>query len=286
MRILYYSDIHLESRKHHTRISWTETYPLDLGPSLKQHRGQVDLAVLAGDIGSWKAGEDCYALTYARQVCEYLGCPVVFVPGNHEHHYGVFERTRDQFLSAEVPGVQVLDRACASFTIGSAELRVLGATLWTDYALTGSRDEAMQEASRRLLDRKRTRRADGSCWLPYDALQEHEKSRAWLMERLDEPHNGPTLVVSHHVPHPAARNPRYPLDNTMCSFVSDLEEVIVKARAAGTVAWIFGHNHLNGAFEVEGLPLLTAQFGQPHERLEWRGPGILELGPEAKRAAA
>jgi hypothetical protein len=75
----------------------------------------------------------CVAAVLAQQAAAFLSCRVILVPGNHEYYRGSFDGDRAALLAAEIPGVTVLDRGEAR--IGA--LRVLGATLWTDYAVTG-----------------------------------------------------------------------------------------------------------------------------------------------------
>ena len=92
-----------------------------------------------------------------------------------------------------------------------------------------------------------------------------------------EPHDGPTLIVTHHVPHLNARHPRYGLNALTPAFCSDCGDLIGAAASAGAVAWIFGHHHWSHCLEMHGLPLLTAQPGYPGEDTGWIGPGVLTL---------
>src|SRR4051794_35029905 len=120
--------------------------PLGYGPDLSPFAGAMDLLVLAGDIGRVRSTRNVSPLSYAGQAAGFLGCPVILVPGNHEYYRGSFDEDRAALLTAGRPGVTVLDRGEAHVAHGSARVRVLGATLWTDYAATGDRDAAMQAA--------------------------------------------------------------------------------------------------------------------------------------------
>jgi hypothetical protein len=132
MRILHFSDVHLEVRARQAPSSWTGA-PLGFGPDLSAFVGRADLLVLAGDIGRLRSTRNVSPLSYAQQAAAFLGCRVILVPGNHEYYRGSFDGDHAALLAAEIPGVTVLDRGEAR--IGA--LRVLGATLWTDYAVTG-----------------------------------------------------------------------------------------------------------------------------------------------------
>jgi hypothetical protein len=217
-------------------------------------------------------------LSYAEQAAAFLGCPVILVPGNHEYYRGSFDEDRAALLAARRPGVGVLDRGEALIAHGSTRLRVLCATLWTDYAAIGDREAAMDVAEREIDDHRLIRRYGGSAlFLPGDALSEHHLSRTWLAGRLGEAHDGPTLIVTHHVPHLTACHPSHSLNALAPAFCSDCGDLIAAAASAGAVAWIFGHHHWSHCLEAHGLPLITAQPGYPGEDTGWIGPGVLTL---------
>jgi Calcineurin-like phosphoesterase len=273
VRVLYFSDVHVEVRERQAPAPWTGILPLGFGPDLSAFAGTADLLVLAGDIGRVRSTRNVSPLSYAQQAAAFLGCRVILVPGNHEYYRGSFDEDRAVLLTAEIPGVSVLDRGEAR--IGA--LRVLGATLWTDYAVAGNPAAAMAAATGEIHDHRLIRRPGGAAFAPADALEEHRLSRAWLADKLAPPHTGPTLVVTHHVPHPAACHPVHGLNELAPAFCSDCGELIAAAASAGTVAWIFGHHHWSHSAAVHGLPLLSAQPGYPGEDTGWTGPGLLQL---------
>jgi hypothetical protein len=114
----------------------------------------------------------------------FLGSQVILLPRNHEYYRGSFDEDRAALLTATNPGVAVLDRGEVVVRGSSRALRVLGATLWTDCAVTGAREQAMAVAVRQLHDHCLIRR--GGSFLPKDALAEHQLSRAWLARKLAE----------------------------------------------------------------------------------------------------
>lgn len=95
----------------------------------------------------------------------------------------------------------------------------------------------MQEAEARLLDH-RAIRSEGGMFSAADALQLHLEARNWLETKLDQPFDGPTVVVTHHGPHPGSIHPRYAGMLLNAGFVSDLTPLFGKARL-----WIHGHVH-------------------------------------------
>lgn len=188
MRILYFSDVHIEIRERDASPPWSSTLPLGFGPDLSPHVGAVDLLVLAGDIGRVHSSRNVSPLAYAEQAAAFIGCRVVLIPGNHEYYRGSFDEDRAALLAARSCVVTVLDRSEALFPAAPAPLRVLGATLWTDYALAGDCEGAMEVAAREIRDHSLIRRSAGSLpFLPADALAEHRLSRAWLARKLAEP---------------------------------------------------------------------------------------------------
>lgn len=275
--VLYFSDIHIEIREKEGRPGWTAIQPLDLGPDLTRFAGTTDLLVLAGDIGRMHSRRNVSTLRYAEQAASYLGCPAIVVPGNHEYYRGSFDDEREALLAARVAGVTVLDRGQARHSCAAGSLRILGATLWTDYAVLGDREKGMHEAEQAIEDHRLITRRGGARFLPQDALAEHRLASRWLAQRLSEPHDGPTLVVTHHVPHSAARNPAYGATSLSPAFDSDCDDLIAAAARAQVVAWIFGHNHWSHEVEVGGVRLLSAQRGYPAEGTAWNGPGILRI---------
>src|SRR3954447_19301668 len=192
MRVLYFSDVHIEIREREASPPWCATRPLGYGPDLSPFAGAVELLVLAGDIGRVRSTRNVSPLSYAEQAAAFLSCPTILVPGNHEYYRGSFDEDRAALLGAERPGVTVLDRGEALIASGAIWLRVLGATLWTDYAAAGDRKTAMEAAEREIHDHRLIRRHGGAAlFLPEDALSEYLLSRAWLAGRLAKPHNGP-----------------------------------------------------------------------------------------------
>ncbi len=234
------------------------------------------LLVLAGDVGRMRSRRNVSTLAYAEQAAAFLGCPAVVVPGNHEYYRGDFDEVREALLAARLENVTVLDRGEARYAIEGRTLRVLGATLWTDYAANGDPAAAMRLAQAQIEDHRLIARR-GAPFRPEDALEEHRAARAWLAARLAEPHAGPALVVTHHAPHSATCNPRFGITPLSPAFHSDCDELLDAARRAGVAAWIFGHHHWSHEVNVRGVRLVSAQTGYPGEPAGWNGPGLLRL---------
>ncbi|UCE31718.1 MAG: metallophosphoesterase [Burkholderiales bacterium] len=218
MRIRVLSDLHEEFRH---RLP-----PLDL-PWVP-----ADVTVLAGDIAN---GPD--ALEVAQRPA-FAGSTVLVVPGNHEYYDARFEPTRETLRrsAAGLSRVHVLD----DDQLQIDGVRFIGTTLWTDYRLEGveRRALAMARSGERVLDHRKIMLSGDRMMAPADALALHEAARAFVERELARAHRGPTVVVSHHAPHPGSVAERFAGDPINAAFVSDLEPLL-----AGADLWIHGHTH-------------------------------------------
>ena len=93
------------------------------------------------------------------------------------------------------------------------EVRFVGLTLWADWAqaarwLTGTAGEFEAAArARAVASHPKTGpreygaiRTERGGWTPYDAVAEHAREKAILLDELFSTHEGPTVVVTHHPP--------------------------------------------------------------------------------------
>lgn len=143
-------------------------------------------------------------------------------------------------------------------------VRFLGSTLWTDYGLYahGERDlvlEAMRTAEARLSDHN-------NIWMvppgpeiisrtfsPRDALEMHKASVKFLDAAMAEPFDGPTVVVTHHAPHPMSVSPRFAGDAMTPAFVSDLSSLIDRGQPR---LWVHGHTHASFDYAIKHMDSL------------------------------
>jgi predicted phosphodiesterase len=218
MKIQIASDLHLEQLPAVMKAA---------SPTFITPAADADLLILAGDIDNDLAGIDAF---------KDWPVPVLYVPGNHEFygcgHPGLTPHLRK---AAEGTSVTVLDRD--ALTLGG--VRFLGCTLWTDFLLNRSLSQAssMSAAEARLLDFSKINTQKG-LFRAKDALEDHERSRAWLNDKLQEPFSGKTVVITHHGPHPLSVHPRYFGDQLNAAFVSDLTPLLFHPDL-----WIHGHVH-------------------------------------------
>ena len=108
-------------------------------------------------------------------------------------------------------------------------VKILGTTLWYDLAVFGRDQRTMAYASMGAaqLNDSRFRHRDESTdkWTPSIARKQHLMSKRWLEAELASS-DLPTVVVSHHAPHPGSIAKRFAKDWSTAGFASDLTRLI------------------------------------------------------------
>jgi predicted phosphodiesterase len=215
----------------------------------------AQVVILAGDID-----RPAQAIAWASR----LGKPVLYVPGNHEFYGGSIESSTAQLKQlANGTRVRVLDDEAQ--LIGN--VRFLGSTLWTDFMLFGPgerRQEAMNAAVRFMRDYSRIRLADRSpdLFTPPDSAALFQRHAEWLARQLEMPHDGPTVVITHHAPSRASIHPRFAGSVVNACFVSDAEYLLDGTRAR---LWIHGHTHDSFDYTVNGTRVVCNPRGYAHK---------------------
>ncbi len=216
----------------------------DHGGSLPEPPEGAEIAVVAGDVLS-----DRWLIETARKL------PVVFVAGNHEfYRYGYSERMAQ--LKA-LKGVQVLDND--SVQIG--EIRFIGATLWTDY----DRNPLAIEAARRGMNDHRLIKWRKDPWErfePKHAMKLHAESRVFIEGALAQSHTRPTVVVTHHAPHPSSIHPRYEGEPLNHAYFSNLQAVL---ETGHPTMWVHGHVHCCFDYRISETRIICNPRGYPGE---------------------
>ena len=215
---------------------------------------EAEVVVLAGDINVKSRG-------VAWAAARFPNSQVVYVPGNHEYYGGELTRTLSKMkAAAQGTNVHVLDRE--SVVIGG--VRFLGATLWTDYRLTGNQPLAEWDAAQTLYDFKAIRDEKFSKVRPPRILTEHVKSRRFLEDALGESFDGPTVVVSHHGPTELSIHERYKsrTDHLNSAYASRLDGLMGLAKF-----WFHGHVHDSFDYDVYGTRVVCNPRGYSNARV-------------------
>lgn len=250
MRIHLLSDVHLEFE--------------GFDPPLVD----ADLLVLAGDIGNGLQG-----IEWAKSIAVRYRYGVVFIAGNHDFYK---QRYPSHILAlrdaAFGSNVAVLENNELTFL--NESVRILGATLWTDFCLYGLHDEVHARflAVRNMNDYAYIKKDDDSKLTPLDTSNAHTESVAWLKQQLAEPFSGKTVVVTHHAPSMRCIDARFTdrRDALSPAFASNLD-YLMEPRIVGSGVksspdlWLYGHTHLNTDFSINGTRVVSNQRGYPSE---------------------
>ena len=235
MKLLILSDLHLEFG------------------TFRVPEVEVDAVILAGDIATSPAK----ALRWAQRPGNFGETPIIFVPGNHEFYGGVMDTALTDMHHAAGSNAHPLD----SGEVVLNGVRFLGTTLWTDFALAVETDagpisdvpRAMAAARWRMSDYKTIRIAENVArsgfansvkrrkrrLTPEDTAALHHAQRQWLADRLAEPFDGATVVVTHHAPHRGSLLSKYAKHWLSGAYVNELPDSFFEVPAL----WVHGHLH-------------------------------------------
>jgi len=193
-----------------------------------------------------------------------FGRPVLYVPGNHEFYGGSIPGTL-QRLRELCAGtcVQVLDRD----EVRMGRVRFLGATLWTDFLLEGDgsgRATAEETALRLVRDFQRIHvdEHQAELFTPSHCAACFARDAAWLAAKLAQPHDGPTVVITHHAPSPRSIHPRFAGSPLNACFVSDAHQLLDGRRVQ---LWVHGHTHDSFDYAVNGTRVICNPRGYARE---------------------
>ena len=263
-RLLVWSDLHNEH--------W------DALPEIPDSALDVDAMLLAGDTSTRGRHVDIAHHFHSR-----LDKPVIMVRGNHEFYGSQMDRiiaedTRHiAQINAAGGDIRMLDGNATEI----AGTRIVGATLWTDLDLYPGYAAQCRKAVRfgmndfRAITTKPGFTLDIETWIDL-----HWKDRDAILSELGKVHDGPTVVMTHHVPvrqmihamreigHPE----RYLLN---AGFASDMAWQLKNYTFD---AWVCGHSHDNCSTEIQSahgmVPFVANARGYPWERSEFN-PGYV-----------
>lgn len=260
------SDLHTELWEQHDLKEMTRR--------LHDTLDGADLILLPGDIGN-----GAEAIRAAKHL--FPDKPVCMVAGNHEF-WGLDIDKTYQSLANEATGsnVQFLNRQAYK----QPGLRVLGATLWTDFDLFGNQPVSMAAIG------TRNYKCNGAFFstpypdfrmifegkkyaTPHDLLRRHEQDWQWLKQQLDEPFDDLTVVLTHHAPVSFSLAEHHVNDPLSTCFASRLENHLVRDDVH-LVVW--GHTHHAVDRTIDHTRFVSNQVGYLSRTLN--RPGYTETG--------
>jgi len=262
MKIQILSDLHnefLRTGKFDPLHKWSGRIP----------ETDADIIILAGDIDTGVHGVE-WAISESNR----LSKKIIYVLGNHEYYGHEFNFLKDKIQNlCEGTLVSCLDYGdCIE-----GNVRILGATLWTDYkAYTAIPIEVvMQCIESGLADHRKIRFNSGGSYQkfkPQHALTQHNIELNWLKKKLSEPFKGRTVIVTHHGPHSICQHPAFPLNELTAAFHSDLSSLI---EMHDINLWVYGHTHANLDSVINGTRIISNQAGYPGENVAGFDDGLV-----------
>jgi predicted phosphodiesterase len=211
----------------------------------------ADVVILAGDVA--RPAKACAWALRLRK-------PVIYVAGNHEFYDSSIEGTLRELRGlCAGTNVHVLD--ADELIVGG--VRFLGATLWTDFMIFGEgepRSKAMEEAQTLFPDFSRIRADPISerMFSPDDATVLFRRAVDWLKKKLNEPFDGPTVVVTHHAPSLRSIHPQFEGSLLNACFVSDAQYLLAGDQAC---LWVHGHTHSTFDYVTNGTRVVCNPRG-------------------------
>lgn len=229
MKAVVFSDLHL---------GFSFPDPVDLPID-------TDVLIVAGDVSAPVAKS--MAWLHKR----FPDVPVVYVAGNHDHYGQIYGESMESGRrdAEKYRNIHFLENE----KIVLKGVRFVGATLWTDFDLYGRPDDHADYAQNGMNDYAQIYDLDplGQLmrWTPKRTRLLHAESRACLRGALSTPFDGPTVVVTHHCPHPMSVAPRFAGDYLAPAFCSDLTSDIEEFQPD---LWVHGHTHTSFDYVVPG----------------------------------
>lgn len=262
MKIQLLSDLHNEFLRRGKKVpghQWSGVIP----------QTDADIIILVGDIDTGTKGAE-----WAISESERLGKNIIYVLGNHEFYGHEYASLREKIAGlCEGTGVHCLD---PGVTIQDG-VRFIGTTLWTNYKadISVPRDLVMYYVDVTLADHRRIKYRIGNSYRrfkPKDALAIHLNELNWLEKQLEVNHQGKTVVVTHHGPHPICQHPAFPVSEMSGAFHSDLGALIEKNDID---VWVYGHTHANLDRIIFDTRIISNQAGYPGENVGSFDAGFL-----------
>lgn len=279
IRVQVVSDLHTELNgldAFKDKVLWTD----------------ADLIIVAGDVAN--------APNQVAVLEELLPplTPVVFLNGNHEYYSNglsideSLRQTRmmtERLSTPERPFI-FLENDIHDITIRGVDVRLAGATLWTDFKIKRNHKSSRLDVYSGLNDyraiadlraagkmgARHGRGKDGAAMAATElVVHRFEESAAFLERVLQMEHQGPTIIVTHHLPSAQSVPLKFINHELTPGFASNLDHLVEN----GATMWVHGHTHSNCCWRARGGTLVVcnpAGYG-PRENLEFNPKMVVEM---------
>ncbi len=202
-----------------------------------------DMLIAAGDIGVGTEG---------LEWLQTLNVPVIYVAGNHEYWGHEINELR-KMLASNSKGSNVHYLEKNSVTVGG--VRFIGCTLWTNFNECDD-EEKMQELESIMNDFRYIYSGDASI-TPKQLIIINQDSKQWLDKEINKPHDGPTVVVTHHAP--SLKSWATDKDDYLkYAYCNELETMFKDKQID---LWVHGHIHHSSDYSKHGVRVICNPRG-------------------------
>lgn len=246
MKLWIWSDVHNELQ--------------DVAYPTSEEAPDCDVIMIAGDLN---AAPDLH-LTLELLIRRYEK-PILYVPGNHEFYQNKWiVKDRGRSLEGDRQTIKAIEALSLDwpqrfYCLDKNEViidnvRFIGASLWVDFQMKlpekSDLAQRMWRARQMLNDFHAIYMQNGKRFTPENMLDLHCVDAAYIRQRLAEPYDGRTVVLTHHMPHPDCTPPVYAGQDANYLFAcgADAFNGILHSEQAPDL-WICGHTH--HAFDIQ-----------------------------------
>ena len=257
MTIQYCSDLHLEFSHNRDYILNNPIEP------------KGDVLVLAGDITSLNYyNVRAFDKSFFKQLSNQFE-RVLWIPGNHEFYRSWDTLMLDKPVQIEFHSNVHLLHNVALIIKG---VRFLLTILWSHI------DQQNEWTIGRGMSDFDLIRYSGRTLTPaMYSKRLHEPSFLFLRAELAKPFDGPTVVVSHHLPSLQCVHPKYKNSDLQQGFANDMDDFIWETQPD---VWFYGHSHGNRPpIQIGKTQLLTNMLGYVSygEQTDFRNPAVIDV---------
>ncbi len=225
MKIQVISDVHLEFGKFELPING------------------CDVVIAAGDIGVGTEG---------LEWLQTLNVPIIYVAGNHEY-WGFEIKDLNNVLINSSKGSNVHYLEKDSVEIDG--VRFIGCTLWADFNECGDKEQLEELQS--VMNDFRYIFLDEDLVTPQQLMKLNQSSKKWLERELSKPHQGSTVVVTHHAPSLKSWESEED-DYIKYAYCNELEPMLKDKQID---LWVHGHIHRSCDYTKHGVRVVCNPRG-------------------------
>lgn len=240
-------------------------------PIIRKDDIKGEVLLLAGDITNHPK-----KIEYLKE----LDVPIYYIMGNHEYYGWPFSVALDAyrmwFESLEIKNITILDRQ----TVNINGVRLIGATLWTDFmapmpGLIGSDEEVRWENQEIYCEQLMNDFRVIGGFTTTRAKHEHQRDVGYIREVLATKHDGPTIVMTHHAPSFLSSHRKYDSSAIKGGFCTALDHLIEEYQPE---YWLHGHCHDSFSYTIGKTNVICNPRGYGVENWQrFRWDLIIEL---------